>query len=386
MNEHMDVTLMIADDESFILRGLKEIVSDSDLPLKLIGTAGNGMDAFALLLSSSPDIAIMDIRMPGMDGLEVIRRARDAGLTTHFLILSGYNDFSYAQEAIRYNVHGYFLKPLNIPEFRQALSAEYQDVLATRAKSASDTISTDELSSLMESSRSYFLAQLLQGEISSADVTNARLNFLHINLGPDSSVAVILTPENSDSDFETDFASIITHTIHPVLKTFFMRRFSIRNSRSYVSSIFLPETKIFCLQGSKPVSPACRKKRTFFLAAVGTIVPELCQCSASYQAALSALSYRIYGTDTKIFDSGIICHQLPQESPRSIDSAPLADAILNGDTTRIKDYCSAFLIRCFCAHATTKLHIRDVFISDFQRPERYRHQIQSSSLFSGIYL
>lgn len=88
MNEHMDVTLMIADDESFILRGLKEIVSDSDLPLKLIGTAGNGMDAFALLLSSSPDIAIMDIRMPGMDGLEVIRRARDAGLTTHFLILS----------------------------------------------------------------------------------------------------------------------------------------------------------------------------------------------------------------------------------------------------------------------------------------------------------
>ena len=47
MNEHMDVTLMIADDESFILRGLKEIVSDSDLPLKLIGTAGNGMDAFA---------------------------------------------------------------------------------------------------------------------------------------------------------------------------------------------------------------------------------------------------------------------------------------------------------------------------------------------------
>lgn len=214
----------------------------------------------------------------------------------------------------------------------------------------------------MESSRSYFLAQLLQGEISSADVTNARLNFLHINLGPDSSVAVILTPENSDSDFETDFASIITHTIHPVLKTFFMRRFSIRNSRSYVSSIFLPETKIFCLQGSKPVSPACRKKRTFFLAAVGTIVPELCQCSASYQAALSALSYRIYGTDTKIFDSGIICHQLPQESPRSIDSAPLADAILNGDTTRIKDYCSAFFDSLFFVRMPPPNYIFGMFL------------------------
>ena len=363
MNEHMNVTLMIADDESFILRGLKEIVSDSDLPLKLIGTAGNGMDAFALLLSSSPDIAIMDIRMPGMDGLEVIRRARDAGLTTHFLILSGYNDFSYAQEAIRYNVHGYFLKPLNIPEFRQALSAEYQDVLATRAKSASDTISTDELSSLMESSRSYFLAQLLQGEISSADVTNARLNFLHINLGPDSSVAVILTPENSDSDFETDFASIITHTIHPVLKTFFYEAFlyqeqqivCIINLSAGNEDLLLARIKA-CLTGLQ------KKNGLSFLAAVGTIVPELCQCSASYQAALSALSYRIYVTDTKIFDSGIICHQLPQESPRSIDSAPLADAILNGDTTRIKDYCSAFFDSLFFVRMPPPNYIFGMFL------------------------
>ena len=142
-----------------------------------------------------------------------------------------------------------------------------------------------------------------------------------------------------------------------------MRRFSIRNSRSYVSSIFLPETKIFCLQGSKPVSPACRKKTDFlFLAAVGTIVPELCQCSASYQAALSALSYRIYGTDTKIFDSGIICHQLPQESPRSIDSAPLADAILNGDTTRIKDYCSAFFDSLFFVRMPPPNYIFGMFL------------------------
>ena len=134
-----------------------------------------------------------------------------------------------------------------------------------------------------------------------------------------------------------------------------MRRFSIRNSRSYVSSIFLPETKIFCTGLQK-------KNGLSFLAAVGTIVPELCQCSASYQAALSALSYRIYGTDTKIFDSGIICHQLPQESPRSIDSAPLADAILNGDTTRIKDYCSAFFDSLFFVRMPPPNYIFGMFL------------------------
>ena len=122
MNEHMDVTLMIADDESFILRGLKEIVSDSDLPLKLIGTAGNGMDAFALLLSSSPDIAIMDIRMPGMDGLEVIRRARDAGLTTPGIQAGTFRRIPGCpchtrKICIRYNQHGRTEQPDGIFAF-----------------------------------------------------------------------------------------------------------------------------------------------------------------------------------------------------------------------------------------------------------------------------
>ena len=134
----------------------------------------------------------------------------------------------------------------------------------------------------MESSRSYFLAQLLQGEISSADVTNARLNFLHINLGPDSSVAVILTPENSDSDFETDFASIITHTIHPVLKTFFYEAFlyqeqqivCIINLSAGNEDLLLARIKA-CLTGLQ------KKNGLSFLAAVGTIVPELCLLSGS---------------------------------------------------------------------------------------------------------
>ena len=176
-------------------------------------------------------------------------------------------------------------------------------------------------------------------------------------------MAVILTPENSDSDFETDFASIITHTIHPVLKTFFYEAFlyqeqqivCIINLSAGNEDLLLARIKA-CLTGLQ------KKNGLSFLAAVGTIVPELCQCSASYQAALSALSYRIYGTDTKIFDSGIICHQLPQESPRSIDSAPLADAILNGDTTRIKDYCSAFFDSLFFVRMPPPNYIFGMFL------------------------
>ena len=117
MNEHMDVTLMIADDESFILRGLKEIVSDSDLPLKLIGTAGNGMDAFALLLSSSPDIAIMDIRMPGMSGLELQNILIERKYPHPIIFLSGHGDIDIAVGAVKKGALDFLQKPVNADKF-----------------------------------------------------------------------------------------------------------------------------------------------------------------------------------------------------------------------------------------------------------------------------
>ena len=123
----------------------------------------------------------------------------------------------------------------------------------------------------------------LQGEISSADVTNARLNFLHINLGPDSSVAVILTPENSDSDFETDFASIITHTIHPVLKTFFYEAFLYQEQQIVCIINLSAGNEDLLLARIKACLTGLRKKNGLsFLAAVGTIVPELCPVSYTH--------------------------------------------------------------------------------------------------------
>ena len=132
MNEHMDVTLMIADDESFILRGLKEIVSDSDLPLKLIGTAGNGMDAFALLLSSSPDIAIMDIRMPGMDGLstaEQLRRSHPDVILIFTTRLSQCAIRGYEVDAI-----GFLVKPVTLPGLTVKLNKAFKRVEYRQSK------------------------------------------------------------------------------------------------------------------------------------------------------------------------------------------------------------------------------------------------------------
>lgn len=68
--------------------------------------------------------------MPQIDGLEVIRQTKAAGITCRFLILSGYDDFYLAQKAIRYGANGYFLKPLKIEEFKDELSRQYAEILS----------------------------------------------------------------------------------------------------------------------------------------------------------------------------------------------------------------------------------------------------------------
>ena len=98
----VEFTAVLADDEELILKRLENAVDWPQLNIRLVALAQNGKDALDAVLSHQPDLAVIDVRMPELSGLEVIRRTRKAGIQTDFIILSGYDDFSYAQEATRY--------------------------------------------------------------------------------------------------------------------------------------------------------------------------------------------------------------------------------------------------------------------------------------------
>lgn len=126
-------TLFIADDEASIREGLKYIADWEALGFRLCGEAANGEDALTKILSLQPSLVMLDVRMPKMHGTEVIRRAREAGYQGKCIILSGYSDFKYAQEAIRSGVSFYLTKPLDedelyavIDEVKESLAAERQ--------------------------------------------------------------------------------------------------------------------------------------------------------------------------------------------------------------------------------------------------------------------
>ena len=105
--------LLIADDEYLVLESIKMIVSKNIKDVNVVGTASTGREAIENAISLKPDVVFMDIHMPGIDGMEAIRQIKKVNNDTLFVIITAYEYFDYAKEALNLGVFEYLLKPLN---------------------------------------------------------------------------------------------------------------------------------------------------------------------------------------------------------------------------------------------------------------------------------
>jgi two-component system response regulator YesN len=113
--------VIIVDDEPTIREGLRTLIAWEQFGFQVVDVAANGNDAISKFQSMSPDLMIVDIRMPGMNGLQLVEAIRNLNNNMHFLILSGYADFDYAQKAIKSRVDEYMLKPIDESELIEYL-------------------------------------------------------------------------------------------------------------------------------------------------------------------------------------------------------------------------------------------------------------------------
>lgn len=122
------VDIVICDDEVILRNGLKSWVEKSGLPLRVSNTAGNGIQALELISEEKPFIALMDINMPGMAGLDVIEEVQKRGIKTRFIIISGHDEFQYARRACHLNVVDYLLKPIDRGELVELLKKVLEQI------------------------------------------------------------------------------------------------------------------------------------------------------------------------------------------------------------------------------------------------------------------
>lgn len=113
--------VIIVDDEAEIRKGLQLKINWEACGFRIVGEAANGREALACIEQQRPDLVITDIRMPTMDGMELLKRCvRDyPGIKT--VVLSGYEDFDYAKTALQCGAKDYLLKPVIRREFREVL-------------------------------------------------------------------------------------------------------------------------------------------------------------------------------------------------------------------------------------------------------------------------
>ncbi|MEG1477523.1 MAG: response regulator [Oscillospiraceae bacterium] len=122
------LNVLLVDDEVRILKHLQTEIPWTQLGLQLIGSATDGAHAMQLAAQTTVDIVITDIRMPRVDGLALCRQLRENNACIQIILISGYADFSYAQEAIGLGVIGYCLKPLNTSEVTSFLRTAVRNI------------------------------------------------------------------------------------------------------------------------------------------------------------------------------------------------------------------------------------------------------------------
>ncbi|WP_055107310.1 response regulator transcription factor [Paenibacillus ihumii] len=115
------IDVLIVDDEPKLREGLRTFIEWEALGYRVVDTASNGNEALEKYAVCRPGLVIADIRMPGMDGLQLIQRLREQDPQLHILILSGYADFEYAKKAIAQRADGYLLKPVDEDELMEYL-------------------------------------------------------------------------------------------------------------------------------------------------------------------------------------------------------------------------------------------------------------------------
>lgn len=136
----MSIKVLVAEDEDIIRKGIVKYLKLHTDRFEKIYEAENGEEAMDLLIKHHPDMMLLDVQMPLKTGLDVMKEAKKAGLQPVTIILSGYEDFHYAREALKFGAKEYFLKPMRASDILECMERLADEYVGTDEKQDADGI------------------------------------------------------------------------------------------------------------------------------------------------------------------------------------------------------------------------------------------------------
>ncbi|MBD2871943.1 response regulator transcription factor [Paenibacillus arenilitoris] len=178
--------LLVVDDERWVRQGLCLTIDWAAEGITLIGEAEDGEEALARIEAESPDLIITDIKMPRMDGLDLMEAVKNRPNKTYVIIISGYNDFEYAQKALKYGAYDYVLKPIEETALLEVVRRCVIDLDREKARRRQLTEMSGRIRASLPLARQHFLEMLLGGYAKEpTSGLEARWHDLSLTLKPD---------------------------------------------------------------------------------------------------------------------------------------------------------------------------------------------------------
>ncbi|WP_145048821.1 response regulator [Paenibacillus xylanexedens] len=274
--------VLLVDDEMFVRKGMHELIDWHALGMEISGEAENGLEALRMAECLRPDVIITDIRMPVLDGLELIRAIEQLpNLEPVFIIISGYHDFKYAQQAIKYGVHDYILKPIDDEEMTATLQKS-ADMIHNKRKHA--FLAEEQASTFM-------LEDILKGKVQK-EQEHRYTEVLGIH-PQDDLMMVLIEPQSGLDERKVSVQRV--REVLQALENEFLRMFVMEQRNRFVLMLVwkennhrsIVEDKLNCIH--KKLSESLNVDTGLY---AGTFVNEISDVPRSYREAEEAIRHK----------------------------------------------------------------------------------------------
>lgn len=344
-------SIMIIDDEPSIRNGIKAIIEKEIKDAYVPALAKDAQDGFNKIKGFNPDLIISDIVMPSMTGLELVKKIRQLGFNTPVILISGYDDFAYAQEAIKLGVSAYILKPISRSELITTILKEKDRV----AKSVSLKYSDE----AFKVASNMFLERLIRGEVKSEEEALRGIKAFRPDMKEgDKTVVLIDSKERFDMSSIEPLASF-NYSDYLVLIMPGKEQYSIHSMRLLI------------------------EQNTNLLIGVGCSVNQFYQLTKSYQSALLALSYSIYSNGSGIFTQTDISNEIPRMTTGDIDTGHVKALLISKDEKELESWVDGFILSLLNGKTPPPNYIKGMcifFLNDLMK------RLSEASLLSKKYL
>lgn len=305
MHKNAKYKIVLVEDEKTVRDAICGIIAWDSLGFELAGEAGNGQEALDIIEAAEPDVIITDICMPFLDGLELARRAALISPTSRVVIITGFDEFDYAQKAVKLNVYDFILKPVTASEFSETLLKIKQELDREFVERTNLERLKEQYAESLGVLRNRFFLNLFMGNLDRMDIQTS-IERLSLDIISDRYIAAILRLDNISEvahSFGEDNKPLASFAVLNIMQDILEKydQAVIVNDKDYQYSVLFiqkrwddKDFKTHVLRIVDEIIISLKKYMNMVISAgIGDECDALDKVRYSYNDAATALEYRV---------------------------------------------------------------------------------------------